>query len=936
MEITEIKQKLPIRKVLHHYNLTPDKNNMLRCPFHNDKTPSMKIYPETNTWTCFSSNCTAGTGDQIEFIQKMENLNTSTSSAQAKHQAILKAHSLINNGFETGTKSGKHIQQFNHVTMQQFNNVKIINKIFQTFKNGLQSPHSKKPQEYLKSRHLWPMSEVEAGYNSGQFHHRGALSEQEFSACIKAGLLIPNKSGNGNQVFAKDCIIFPLKNKTGEIVSLYGRSINNTSTSSAQRKSGKHYYLKNRTGLYPAYPEEETEILILTESIIDAATLLQYPEITNNYTILALYGTNGLTPEHTEAIKNIEQLKEIIFFFDGDEAGRTATNKHTQTLKSILKNCKISTTETPDNEDINSLLDGHDQEIFKHLLNNRLALSEVEGKQLFLSIEKPLTEPKAPEELKETEEPKEPEAKRLPTVDCRLNKDNKLNVNNPDYIILTTNELTMTILGGINLQQLDRLRITIKITHLSNSVRNNIDLYNIDQTDRFINKAAEKLETGSTILNKAISELTDKLEAYRLNKLESMKSRKPKDRKLTAKREQAAINYLKQKNLLQRTNQDIGKTGVIGEENNRLLMYLIFTSRLRKQPLHIISLGGSGTGKTYLQEKISELIPEQEKKEITILSENAFYYFEKTELKHKVVLIEDMDGAEQVLYPLRELQSKRKISKTVPVKDSKGNLKTITLNVEGPICLAGTTTKERLYEDNANRSILIYLDNSKEHKEKIMNYQRKLSAGKIDTKKEGEIKEMFKDIQTVLKPVKVRNPYAEQLKIPEHVFKPLRTNSHYLAFIETITFYHQYQRTLKTYTGTGSPMCESYIETTIEDIEEANKLIKDVLLAKSDELTKTVREFFESLKKWINRNKKQSFYSKELQERLRIYPMKINRYLRELESRNFIRRTGGNRKKGFEYEIYRTDEYTKLQSGINILDDILEKIKTGTPKPRQD
>ncbi len=277
-------------------------------------------------------------------------------------------------------------------------------------------------------------------------------------------------------------------------------------------------------------------------------------------------------------------------------------------------------------------------------------------------------------------------------------------------------------------------------------------------------------------------------------------------------------------------------------------------------------MGGSGTGKTYLQEKISELIPENDKKIITILSENAFYYFEKKEITHKLILIEDMDGAEAVLYPLRELMSKRIISKTVTIKDSKGNNKTVSLTVKGPICLAGTTTKERLYEDNANRAILIYLDNTKEHKEAIMNYQRKLSAGKIDTKKEEEIKEFFKDIQTVLRPVKVRNPYAEQLKIPEHVFKPLRTNSHYLAFIETITFYHQYQRTLKTDTGTGSPTCEPYIETTIEDIEQANDLLKDILLAKSDELTNACRDFFEKLKTSLKKEGKDSFYRSNIRD----------------------------------------------------------------------
>ena len=43
-------------------------------------------------------------------------------------------------------------------------------------------------------------------------------------------------------------------------------------------------------------------------------------------------------------------------------------------------------------------------------------------------------------------------------------------------------------------------------------------------------------------------------------------------------------------------------------------------------------------------------------------------------------------------------------------------------------------------------------------------------------------------MQTVLRPIKVRNPFAELLKLPEYVFKPLRTNAHYLAVIETITF----------------------------------------------------------------------------------------------------------------------------------------------------
>jgi DNA primase len=80
MDIKDIKQQLSIDQVIGHYGLKPDKNNRLLCPFHPDKTPSLQIYPVTNTYCCFSSNCNAGTGDQIQFIERKENCT--------KHEAL--------------------------------------------------------------------------------------------------------------------------------------------------------------------------------------------------------------------------------------------------------------------------------------------------------------------------------------------------------------------------------------------------------------------------------------------------------------------------------------------------------------------------------------------------------------------------------------------------------------------------------------------------------------------------------------------------------------------------------------------------------------------------------------------------------------------------------------------------------------------------------
>lgn len=45
MEIFEIKTRLSLLTVLHHYSLKPDKHDFILCPFHEDKEPSLKIYP---------------------------------------------------------------------------------------------------------------------------------------------------------------------------------------------------------------------------------------------------------------------------------------------------------------------------------------------------------------------------------------------------------------------------------------------------------------------------------------------------------------------------------------------------------------------------------------------------------------------------------------------------------------------------------------------------------------------------------------------------------------------------------------------------------------------------------------------------------------------------------------------------------------------------
>jgi predicted transcriptional regulator len=502
-----------------------------------------------------------------------------------------------------------------------------------------------------------------------------------------------------------------------------------------------------------------------------------------------------------------------------------------------------------------------------------------------------------------------------------------LDTTNPNSYEYTTKYLEIHILGGIKANKLESLRVTISIQKLKNNnvLRHTLDLYNDNQVEKFVRKVAERLEVGTSIVRRALQEVTKELENYRFLLIEQYEaSMMPYRKELSATEEREAVKFLKRKDLLLKTNELIGKSGVIGEIDNRLLMYIIFTSRKTNNPLHCISLGSSGVGKTHLQSKVSELIPEEDKIEMTVLSANAFYYFNRTELQHKLILIEDLDGAESVLYPLRELQSKKRITKTVVHKDARGNTKTIHLTVEGPVSVAGCTTQESIYEDNSNRNFLLYIDESAEQDIRIMNYQRLISAGKINEEQEHKSRELLKDVQRVLKPIRVINPYAEYLELPQSVFKPRRTNSHYLQFIEAITFYKQYQREQHANEETG----EVFIETTIEDIEEANELIQEVLLRKSDLLNGACRSFFESLKAHLKKENKVTFTNVEIRRTLRINPSNQKRYMIQLQLAELIKRAKGDKRKGYVYEVLNYEDYETTNKQIkNLLQSIIDKLR---------
>lgn len=468
--------------------------------------------------------------------------------------------------------------------------------------------------------------------------------------------------------------------------------------------------------------------------------------------------------------------------------------------------------------------------------------------------------------------------------------------------------IKVELFGKVKPSGLDKLKVTMKFSRESEvyPYRKNIDLYHQDQSEKLIRELADYFILKIEEVRKCIVQLTNEVESYRMELLED---KSIPDKILSAEERKEAEKYLSNPDLMQRIMDDIGKTGIVGEEINRMLLYVAATSRKLENPLHVYSTGATGTGKTYLQHQIANLIPEEDRIHLTSLTDASLYYFTKEELDGKVLFIEDLGlVSRDALYMIRELQTSKRLTRTLVDRDESGENRAVRKTVHAKVSVFATTTKIALYEDNANRVILIHPDNSDTQQEAITQYMKHKASGKVNTDEQEKYRYLLRNIQRVLVPVRVLNPFASSLTLPCTVTALLRTMNIYLSLIEAITFLNQFRREVKT-----DKEGLKYIESTEEDIEWANKLIKETLLAKSDDLSPSVRTFLESLKKHIKKG--ESFTSKEVKQHIRITSPTLVRYLRELLNKEYIS-ASGNKNKGLQYTLRTDEDYDRIKSEL--------------------
>jgi DNA primase len=903
MEIQEIKSRLTLSDVLKHYNLKPDKNLRLHCPFHEDKTPSLQVYYKTHTAYCFSSNCkTHGKSiDVIDFILYKENC----SKAEAINKAI-----EISGG--TNTTSTTNQTTATPIIKPTISKEQFLQNMFTYFKNAV---HNSKPaQEYIKSRGL-DSSKIEVGYNTGQFHHGTRKEEVLIQQCLQYGLLSNNdrlaRTGEASyKPFAKLCIVFGLRNKANQLTGLYFRSTVNN-------EDARHFYLKERSGLYPNYPKHETKKLILTESIIDAATILQVAEIASQYSVLALYGTNGLTDDHLKAIEELKELEEIILWLNADDAGNAATSKHTHTLQALHPHIRITCVQMPTGEDINSLAQTHSEEqIFIDLLQQRNIFSfsnenkNEPGAKLF--IDKTIEKQKTIEIIKQ-------------------HPIHELNTSNPYKLSYTTDTAIYYIQGGLP-KTTDNLKIMLVIENIQTGfkARNKIDLYEDKQVERLCKEVAEKLSLRKDLLEADLYRLTDLLENHIQTGLQQNNEEGKPLQILTVKERQEYESFAKKPKLIKRLNELLGQTGIVGEDRNRIFLLIIAISHKMQETLHALIQGSSGSGKTRLLKQVSDCMPKENVTKLTRLSDKVLYNFPENYFINRLLCLEDIDGlSEEAEFAFRELQSNGELNSATSIKLDNGQITSGQKTVKGPIASLACTTHGEIYEDNMSRVFLIAVDESMEQTKRIIEYQNKKAAGLIDYKKEQEIKNYLQKFISIIQAREVINPFAQKIQLPEEAQKIRRLNDLFQSFVKMITILNQYQRKSDE---------RKRLITEIEDIETAVAVMFESIVLKVDELDGSLRQFYEQLKTYLQKqyngtHKTAEFTLREVRHALKGSKTQVFRYANDLTNLEYIKQCGGYSNRGFTYKIMYWDNYESMREKIKQnLDNQVKLIKEGTPR----
>jgi DNA primase (bacterial type) len=883
-EVERLKREVSVQRLAEArgIKLTRHGADLLgKCPFHNDRTPSLVITPAKNLWHCLGACNTGGTA--IDWVMRANGISF-------RHAVEMLRQDYL-------PLAAEPIQPIKHGTVRKLpppvardaDDRELLLQVVSYYSETLkQSPEAMK---YLESRGLKSPEIIDRfrlGFANRTLGYRLPAKNRSAGAEMRGRL---QKLGilreSGHEHF-NGSLVIPVIDPAGDVQEMYGRKI----TPNLRPGTPDHLYLPGEhRGVWNEEALIASKEIILCEALIDALTFW----VAGFRNVTASYGVNGFTADHRAAFEKYG-TERVYIAYDRDEAGNNAAAKLAEEL--IEMGIECFRVLFPKDMDANAyaLKVQPAAKSLGVLLNKAEWLGKgqrPEPRALEPIISEPVAEA-APEpgvaplpaetkaaakeeiiaaeaiedEIEATPEPTpaaietevlplaaEPEPEPVPVAPAEPEPapaapapviDVPVETRGED-IFLMQGERRYRIRGLNKNMSYELLKVNVLVSGRTPRGESafhvdTLDLYSARQRSGFTKQAAEELGIKEEVIRRDLGRVLLKLEELQDEQIK--RALQPKEQAVTLSEDEhaAAMELLRDPNLLARIVADFARCGVVGEETNKLVGYLGVVSRHLETPLAVIVQSSSAAGKSSLMEAVLAFLPSEQRVQYSAMTGQSLFYMGESDLKHKVLAIVEEEGAHNAAYALKLLQSEGELTIASTGKDpATGRHITHQYRVEGPVMIFLTTTAIDLDEEMLNRCLVLSVNEDREQTKAIHRVQREAQTveGLLRRQDRAAVLAVHRNAQRLLKPVPVVNPYARELTFHDSQTRTRRDHMKYLTLIRSVALLHQHQRPRKTVQHNGRAV--EYIEVTVDDIAVANRLAHEVLGRSLDELPPQTR-----------------------------------------------------------------------------------------------
>lgn len=326
------------------------------CPFHSEKTPSFSVNREKQFYYCFGCGASGNAigflinYDHLQFVEAVEDL--------ASQQ-----------GMEVPRESGS---DYDAKQVDLLHSVYALNaKVAAFYAKQLSSQHRcQRAIEYLQRRGMAGQTAKTFSIGYAPAGWRELCQRFDKELLMNAGLAKKNENADCYDRF-RDRIIFPIRDRRGRVVGFGGRALDDStpkylnSPETPVFRKGEEVY-----GLYEMLEQvSKPQRILLVEGYMDVIMLAQHGFA---YAVATL----GTATSKNHLAQLFRFCPELVFCFDGDNAGSKAAWRAVETALPLLRDGRsVRVLFLPDGQDPDSLVRCEGATAFERRIVNAQPLS---------------------------------------------------------------------------------------------------------------------------------------------------------------------------------------------------------------------------------------------------------------------------------------------------------------------------------------------------------------------------------------------------------------------------------------------------------------------------------------------------------------------------------------------------------------------------------